>query len=61
MKLPLYQIDAFTSQLFAGNPAAVVPLESWIDRDLMQAIAMENQLSETAFFVPAGDCFELRW
>jgi PhzF family phenazine biosynthesis protein len=61
VKLPIYQVDAFTSDVFAGNPAAVCPLESWIDDKTMQAIAAENNLSETAFFVPNGDVFELRW
>ncbi len=51
MKITLYQIDAFASRVFAGNPAAVCPLEKWLEDDLMQAIAMENNLSETAFFV----------
>jgi PhzF family phenazine biosynthesis protein len=59
--LELYQIDAFTSRLFGGNPAAVVPLVSWLDGELMQAIAAENNLSETAFFVPSGDRYGLRW
>lgn len=49
--LPIYQIDAFTNKLFGGNPAAICPLESWLSEELMQAIAMENNLSETAFFV----------
>ena len=48
--LPIYQIDAFTDVLFAGNPAAVVPLSDWLPDDVMQKIAMENNLSETAFF-----------
>jgi len=61
MKLPIYQIDAFAGELFAGNPAAVVPLEQWIDDALLQSIAMENNLSETAFFLPAGPHYELRW
>lgn len=61
MKLPIYQIDAFAGELFAGNPAAVVPLEGWIDDALLQSIAMENNLSETAYFVAAGDHYELRW
>ncbi len=60
-RLRLYQIDAFTSELFSGNPAAVVPLEEWLDDALMQAIAAENNLSETAFFVPSGNTFGLRW
>ena len=51
MKLPLYQVDAFASRVFAGNPAAVVPLERWLDDATLQAIAAENNLSETAFFV----------
>jgi len=61
MRIPIYQIDAFTDRLFGGNPAAVCPLESWLPDATMQAIAAENNLSETAFFVPAGDGFELRW
>ncbi len=60
-RLRLYQIDAFTSELFSGNPAAVVPLEEWLDDPTMRAIAAENNLSETAFFVPLGDSFGLRW
>ncbi|MCX6829417.1 MAG: PhzF family phenazine biosynthesis protein [candidate division Zixibacteria bacterium] len=61
MKIPIYQVDAFTSKLFGGNPAAVCPLEQWLDMELMQNIAAENNLSETAFFVPRGDHFELKW
>ncbi len=61
MKLRLFQIDAFASEIFAGNPAAVCPLESWLDDRTMQAIAMENNLSETAFFVSTGEGFDLRW
>ena len=61
MKFPLYQIDAFTSRVFGGNPAAVCPLETWPDDATMQAIALENNLSETAFFVEAADHFDLRW
>jgi len=62
MKLPLYWVDAFTSRVFAGNPAAVVPLERWLDDALLQRIAFENGLSETAFFVSTGaDRFHLRW
>lgn len=61
MALIQYQIDAFASRPFEGNSAAVVPLERWLDEDLLQAIAMENNLSETAFFVPEGDGFQLRW
>ncbi len=61
MKLKLYQVDAFADQVFKGNPAAICPLDQWLDDDLMQAIAVENNLSETAYFVPKGDGFELRW
>lgn len=61
MRLPLYQLDAFTSSPFAGNPAAICPLERWLDDELMQKIAAENNLAETAFFVPEGDAFRLRW
>ncbi len=61
MKIKLYQIDAFTSKVFAGNPAAVCPLESWPGDSIMQSIAHENNLSETAFFVPVNDGFHLRW
>ena len=61
MKIPLYQIDAFASHVFAGNPAAVCPLEKWLEDDLMQAIAMENNLSETAFFVPLDQGYHIRW
>lgn len=61
LELPIYQIDAFADRLFAGNPAAVVPLESWLSEATMQAIAAENNLSETAFFVPEGSDFALRW
>jgi PhzF family phenazine biosynthesis protein len=59
--LPLYQVDAFTGKLFAGNPAAVCPLERWLEDGQMQAIALENNLSETAFFVRNGDVYDLRW
>ncbi|WP_017940434.1 MULTISPECIES: PhzF family phenazine biosynthesis protein [unclassified Thioalkalivibrio] len=61
MKLRQYQIDAFAERTFEGNPAAVVPLERWLGDDLLQAIAEENNLSETAFFVPGRDGFDLRW
>ena len=61
MKLPLYQVDAFASRAFEGNPAAVCPLEAWLPDELMQAIAAENNLSETAFFVPEGDGYAIRW
>jgi PhzF family phenazine biosynthesis protein len=61
LKLRQYQVDAFTEKLFGGNPAAVVPLSSWPDDSLLQAIAEENNLSETAFFVPSQGRFQLRW
>jgi PhzF family phenazine biosynthesis protein len=59
--LSVYQIDAFTDKLFHGNPAAVVILEDWLDNAVMQKIAMENNLSETAFIVPRGSHFEITW
>jgi PhzF family phenazine biosynthesis protein len=64
MKLPIYQVDAFTNHLFGGNPAAVVPLTEWIDAELMQQIAAENNLAETVFFVPSnkdGADYHIRW
>jgi PhzF family phenazine biosynthesis protein len=61
MKLQIFQIDAFASRPFAGNPAAVVPLDAWLPDDVMQAIAMENNLAETAFFVPGEKGYDLRW
>jgi PhzF family phenazine biosynthesis protein len=61
MKIPLYQIDAFTSRVFGGNPAAVCPLPHWLDDATMQAIASENNLSETAFFVASGGEYDIRW
>ncbi|MDP6876822.1 MAG: PhzF family phenazine biosynthesis protein [Alphaproteobacteria bacterium] len=65
MSIAIYQIDAFTDAPFRGNPAAVCPLDAWLPDDVLQAIAMENNLSETAFFVPegemAGDGYRLRW
>ena len=61
MEIDFYQIDAFASQQFTGNPAAVCPLDAWLPDDMMQAIAEENNLSETAFFVPEGDGFRIRW
>ena len=64
MKLPLWQVDAFTSKRFSGNPAAVVPLQSWLPDETMQAIANENNLAETAFFVPHATGmgrYDLRW
>ena len=61
LQIPIYQIDAFTETLFGGNPAAVCPLERWLDDDVLQSIASENNLSETAFFVAEGAGFRLRW
>ncbi len=61
MNLPLYQVDAFTEHPFAGNPAAVCPLDTWLTDDLLQQIAAENNLSETAFFVPREDGYHIRW
>ena len=61
MRLKQYQVDAFTDKAFAGNPAAVVPLSSWPDDSFLQAIAEENNLSETAFFVSSKKGFKLRW
>ena len=61
MNLTIYQIDAFTKEVFKGNPAAICPLEEWLDAELMQKIALENNLSETAFFVKNGDFYEIRW
>jgi len=60
-KIELYQIDAFTDQLFGGNPACVVPLESWLPDSLLLKITNENAVPETAFFVPEGEAFSLRW
>jgi len=61
MRLPIYQVDAFTDSLFGGNPAAVCPLESWLPEKTMQAIAAENNLAETAFFLREGRDYALRW
>jgi PhzF family phenazine biosynthesis protein len=61
MKLPIYQVDAFADKPFAGNPAAIVPLESWLPDETMLNIAMENNLAETAFFIPNEDGYDLRW
>lgn len=61
MTIPLYQVDAFTDKVFGGNPAAVCPLEAWIDDVTLQRIAAENNLAETAFFVKEGDGFRIRW
>jgi PhzF family phenazine biosynthesis protein len=63
MPLPytIYTVDAFTSRVFGGNPAAICPLQEWLPDELMQQLAAENNLSETAFFVKEGDGFRLRW
>jgi predicted PhzF superfamily epimerase YddE/YHI9 len=61
MKLPLFQVDAFTRRMFGGNPAAVVLLEEWLPDETMQAIAAENNLAETAFVIPRSDVSPLRW
>ncbi len=61
MTINLFQVDAFTGKLFGGNAAAVCPLETWLPDAVMQSIAEENNLSETAFFVRKGDAFDLRW
>lgn len=60
-KLRIFQADAFAAELFRGNPAAVVPLDKWLPDELMQKIALENNLSETAFFISEGDHFHIRW
>lgn len=61
MKLQIFQVDAFADKPFAGNPAAVVPLEDWLADDTMLSIAAENNLAETAFFVPADGKYAIRW
>ncbi|HEY1113656.1 MAG TPA: PhzF family phenazine biosynthesis protein, partial [Chitinophagaceae bacterium] len=61
MRLPIYQVDAFTENVFGGNPAAVIPLDDWIDAELMQKIALENNLSETAFIVKTDEGYHIRW
>ena len=61
MRIPMYQIDAFADRPFAGNPAAVCPLDEWLPDETMQAIGAENNLSETAFLVPEGEGYRLRW
>ncbi len=61
MKLEIFQVDAFASKPFSGNPAAVVPLDAWLQDETMLNIAAENNLAETAFFVKSGDVYELRW
>lgn len=59
--IPIYQVDTFTTERFKGNPAAVCPLDAWLDDDTLLAIAAENNLSETAFYVRKKDHFEIRW
>ncbi len=61
MELTLYQVDAFASKVFEGNPAAVCPLDAWLPDVVVQAIALENNLSETAFFVPSDNGYHIRW
>lgn len=61
LSIPIYQVDAFSDKLFGGNPAAVCPLREWLPAPQMQKIALENNLAETAFFIPMGKDFEIRW
>jgi PhzF family phenazine biosynthesis protein len=61
MTIPVYQADAFTPKVFKGNPAAICPLELWLPDEVMQKIAMENNLAETAFVVPYEDAYQIRW
>jgi PhzF family phenazine biosynthesis protein len=61
MNIPIYQVDAFTSEVFSGNPAAVCIIEEWLDDSIMQSIALENNLSETAFIVQRDGQFKIRW
>jgi PhzF family phenazine biosynthesis protein len=61
VEITLYQIDAFATKPFEGNPAAVCPLDAWLHDEVMQSIAEENNLSETAFFVPNGNGYHIRW
>lgn len=61
MKQKIYQIDAFTETIFGGNPAAVCPLEKWLADDILQKIAMENNLAETAYYVKKDNTYEIRW
>lgn len=61
MKIDLYQVDAFTNAVFKGNPAAVCLLQHWLDDQTLQSVAMENNLSETAFIVPVADGYHIRW
>jgi PhzF family phenazine biosynthesis protein len=61
MQIPIYQVDAFSDGPFSGNPAAVCPLTGWLSDELMQSVAAENNLSETAFYIPSGPDFHIRW
>jgi len=61
MQIPLYQVDAFADRPFTGNPAAICPLDAWLDDGVMQSIALENNLSETAFLVGGDGVYDLRW
>lgn len=62
MQIPIYQVDAFAERLFTGNPAAICPLDAWLPDETLQAIAFENNVSETAYFMPDGDGrYHLRW
>ncbi|MEO7176435.1 MAG: PhzF family phenazine biosynthesis protein [Saprospiraceae bacterium] len=61
MTIKIYQVDAFAEDSFSGNPAAVCPLDAWLSDELMQQIAMENNLAETAFYVKNGDKYDIRW
>ncbi len=61
MNLTIFQVDAFAKEVFRGNPAAICPLDEWLAAELMQKIALENNLSETAFFVKKDDLYEIRW
>src|SRR5271163_3947058 len=61
MRTPIYQLDAFTTRRFAGNPAAVMPMDSFLPDAVLQAIAAENNLAETAFLIPEGSDYRLRW
>src|SRR5512139_886520 len=61
MRIPIFQVDAFATRVFTGNPAAVCPLDAWLPDDTLQAIAAENNLSETAFFVGRAGTYAIRW
>lgn len=61
MKFPIYQIDSFTDKILSGNPSAVIPLENWLSDELLQQIASENNLAQTAFFVPVENGYHIRW